>query len=188
MPSEQLVLCEVFSLPISLPLPVQLFHGWPISCCSCPGSMCSLLAGSRNWNLNQLENQLVTNFWPFSILTHGLPPPHLFYTLWKYPFWYGVASPKFKHMSLPQSLPFDRCRNVTKAETQLDTHPPPRPTNLVSLRKNLFLPREVNAHRFPCSKRDNVPLERCMRLLLHVSCVHQHVHCAGTCANIQICA
>ena len=129
MPSEQLVLCEVFSLPLSLPLPVQLFHGWPISCCSCPGSMCSLLAGSRNWNLNQLENQLVTNFWPFSILTHGLPPPHVFYTLWKYPFWYGVASPKFKHMSLPQSLPFDWCRNVTKAETQLwtPTHPPVPP-------------------------------------------------------------
>ena len=48
------------------------------------------------------------------------------------------------------------------------------------------MPREVNAHRFPCSKRDNVPLDRCMRLLLHVSCVHQHVHCAGTCANIHL--
>ena len=89
-------------------------------------------------------------------------------------------------MYLPQSLPFDWCRNVTKAETQLDTHPPPRSTNLVSLRKNLFMPREVNAHRFPCSKRDNVPLDRCMRLLLHVSCVHLHVHCAGTCANIHL--
>ena len=90
MPSEQLVLCEVFSLPISLPLPVQLFHGWPISCCSCPGSMCSLLAGSRNWNLNQLENQLVTNFWPFFQFLHmSCLPPHLFQWVTSHSLWRG---------------------------------------------------------------------------------------------------